>query len=86
MSEVTDSIKTLDEALAIIETLEAQKAHLLKVIKERKLAGYTLDLPNGGLLITKIFPYTSGYKPVYYISDEYDAAGILITPEVRIET
>lgn len=65
---VTDNTKTLAEALARIETLETEKAHLLKVIKERKLSGY--DHQN---------------KPVYYISDEYDAAGFLITPEVKIE-
>lgn len=57
----------LDIALARIETLEAEKAHLLKVIKARELSGY--DHQN---------------RPVYYISDEYDAAGILITPEVKL--
>ena len=74
MNEVTDNTKTLANALARIETLEAEKAtletekaHLLKVIKARELSGY--DHQN---------------RPVYYISDEYDAAGILITPEVKL--
>ena len=81
MSEVTDKIKTLEDALARIETLEAENAHLLKVIKERRLAGYANCI--GGF--TK-HPYGfTTWQPVYYISDEYDAAGFLITPEVKIE-
>lgn len=88
MIEVTDNIKTLDEALERIETLETQKAHLLNVIKERKLAGYVYSLANQKLIFTEKLEHNffGGFKPVYYISDEYDATGILITPEVKIES
>jgi len=73
---------TFQDALARIETLEAEKAHLLKVIKERKIACYVNDIGH----ITKN-PYgCTKWQPVYYISDEFDAAGFLITPEVKIES
>ena len=78
--------KTLPYALARIEHLEAEKAHLLKVIKERKMAGYVGDIGEGRIVFTTTpFLHPENCKPVYYISDEYDAAGILITPEVKIE-
>lgn len=81
MSEVTDNTKTLANALARIETLEAENKHLLKVIKERRVACYVNEIGH----ITKS-PYGSTkWQPVYYISDELDAAGFLITPEVKIE-
>lgn len=84
---VTDNTKTLTEALARIETLEDEKAHLLKVIKERKLAGYVYEAARGVRIYSQSLVKPSAlYKPVYYISDEFDAAGILITPEVKIET
>ncbi len=86
MSIVTDNTKTLENALARIETLESEKAHLLKVIKERKLAGYAYEGSHGICIYAQstVKP-GSLYRPVYYISVEYDAAGILITPEVKIE-
>ena len=85
MSEVTDNAKTLANALARIETLEAQKAHLLKVIKERKLAGYVSEIGGGDEVFFKRQKFMNvKCKPVYYISDEYEAAGILIAPEVKL--
>lgn len=77
----------LDIALARIETLEAEKAHLLKVIKERKIAGWAVTDMRGNTIINILKPENTNkiYQPVYYISDEYDAAGFLITPEVKIE-
>ena len=76
----------LDIALAKIATLEVEKAHLLKVIKERKLAGYVYEAARGVRVFSQsVLRPHSMYKPVYYISDEYDAAGFLITPEVKIE-
>jgi len=87
MSIVTDNTKTLENALARIATIEAEKAHLLKVIKERKLAGYVGDIGEGRIAFTlKPFLHPENCKPVYYISDEYDSAGFLITPEVKIES
>ena len=83
---VTDNTKTLAEALARIETLETEKAHLLKVIKERKIAGYLYHIGNGRPIFksSMITGYEGKFNPVYYISDEYDAAGFLITPEVKL--
>ena len=87
MTEVTDNTKTLANALARIETLEAEKAHLLKVIKDRKVIAWArkdicgnddIELAAGVKLAVGEF------RPLYFISDEYDAAGILITPEVKL--
>ena len=87
MSEATDNTKTLANALARIEALEAEKAHLLKVIKGRKVAGSVRTdwAGNVEFYARKESELSETLKPVYYISDEYDAAGILITPEVKIE-
>ena len=84
MSIVTGNTKTktLSNALARIETLEAENRHLIRILKERNIAGYInpkkqfFEQPKIGMF---------DLSPVYYISDEYDAAGILITPEVKIE-
>ncbi len=81
MNELTDNTKTLDNAMARIEALEAENRHLLKVIRDRKIAGHINDLG----YFAKAPHLFRQWTPVYYISDEYDAAGFLITPEVKIE-
>lgn len=86
MSEITtDNTKTLANALARIETLESENAHLLRVIKERKLAGYVGNIGEGRIAFT-LTPFLNpeNCSPVYYISDTYDDAGILIRPEVKM--
>lgn len=90
MSEVTDNTKTLANALARIEQLEARNAALLKVLRARESVGHiTVDTERGyqfvgGDLIDDLM---DGRHSVYLLNtDELDAAGFLITPEVKIES
>lgn len=88
MSIVTDNTKTLVNALARIEALESENAHLLKVIKERKVIAWARKdiCGNDDIELAAGVKLSVGeFKPLYFISVEYDAAGILITPEVKIE-
>jgi hypothetical protein len=78
----------LDIALAKIQQIEAQNAVLLKVLRARESVGHiTVDTERGyqfvgGDLIDDLM---DGRHPVYLLNtDELDAAGILITPEVKL--
>ena len=78
----------LDTALARVQQLEVQNAALLKAIRARESVGHiTVDTELGykfvgGDLIDDLM---DGRHPVYLLNtDELDAAGILITPEVKL--